>query len=186
VQPDTSNLPIRDIHLPDPVSWWPPALGWWLLLLLIVVAVALIVWRTKRRRLFKLRNTARAELDALYQEYQKQYDAKQFACELSVLLRRICISYFPGSDAAGLAGTQWLEFLDSKLSEKHNKSGQKYSDGVGSVLNSAPYQDKLNNSDIDAEALYQLTTEWINSLGPVQRPKPQHSDVHKEAAHVSV
>ena len=186
MQPDVSNLPIRDIHLPDPVSWWPPAAGWWLLLVLIVSTVALIVWQIRRRQLFRLRKTAMTELNALYRAYQKQYDAKRFARELSVLLRRVCISYFPDSDVAGLTGRQWLVFLDSKLSDKYNKCGQKYSDGAATVLISAPYQDKLKNSDIDVETLYRLSVEWIDSLGPIQRSRPTGANNHKEAAHVSV
>jgi hypothetical protein len=186
MQPDVSNLPLRDIHLPGPVSWWPPAPGWWLLLLLIVSIVALVVWQIRRRRLFRLRKTAMSELNALYGAYQKQYDAKCFARELSVLLRRICISYFPDANVAGLTGKQWLVFLDSRLSEKYNKSGQKYTDGAATVLISAPYQDKLKNSDIDVEALYRLSVEWINSLGPIQRSRAFGTNNQKEAVHVSV
>ncbi|MCG6970295.1 MAG: DUF4381 domain-containing protein [Gammaproteobacteria bacterium] len=186
MQSDTSNLPIRDIHLPDPVSWWPPALGWWLLLLLIVSSIVLIVRYIRRRQLFKLRNTAMAELDAMYQVYKEQFDARRFVRELSVLLRRICISYFPDSNAGGLIGKQWLVFLDSKLSLKYNKSGQKFSDGVGTVLISAPYQDKLINNDVNVEALYRLSAEWIHSLGPVKRSDTPGEKVNKEAVHVSV
>ncbi len=186
MQPDVSNIPLHDIHLPDPVSWWPPALGWWLLLTLVVLSIVLIFWLKRRRQLFKLRKTSIAELDALYKTYQKQYDAKRFARELSVLLRRVCISYFPTSEAAGLTGTAWLVFLDSLLSSKHNKSGQKFSNGVGEVLVKAPYQHNLKNNDIDVDALYQLSTEWIHSLGPVQRIKAISPSVRNEAAHVSV
>ncbi|MBV1912177.1 MAG: DUF4381 domain-containing protein, partial [Cycloclasticus sp.] len=32
------ELPLRDIHLPDAITWWPPAIGWWLLLAVIIVA----------------------------------------------------------------------------------------------------------------------------------------------------
>ena len=38
---DVSQLPLRDIHLPGPIGWWPPAPGWWLVAALVLVAVAL-------------------------------------------------------------------------------------------------------------------------------------------------
>jgi hypothetical protein len=35
---------LRDIHGPDPVSWWPPAPGWWLLALGTILCLWLL-WR---------------------------------------------------------------------------------------------------------------------------------------------
>ena len=29
--PTTTQLDLRDIHLPEAIGWWPPAIGWWLL-----------------------------------------------------------------------------------------------------------------------------------------------------------
>ena len=34
------TLPLRDLHLPEPVGWWPPAPGWWILLLLVTTLLA--------------------------------------------------------------------------------------------------------------------------------------------------
>lgn len=57
---------LRDIHLPDPVGWWPPAPGWWLLGLTIL---GLLVWALHRLqvryRRDSFRRQALRELDAL-------------------------------------------------------------------------------------------------------------------------
>ena len=37
---DYSQLPLRDIHLPGAIGWWPPALGWWLLAALVLAGIA--------------------------------------------------------------------------------------------------------------------------------------------------
>ena len=42
---------LRDIHLPDPISGWPPGPGWWLLALLLLTVLAVLgTWLWRRRR----------------------------------------------------------------------------------------------------------------------------------------
>lgn len=54
------NLPeLRDIHLPDGVSVFPPAYGWWVILggvvLAFVLAEIFILVRRKSKKLYALR-----------------------------------------------------------------------------------------------------------------------------------
>jgi hypothetical protein len=35
---------LRDVHLPDPISWWPPAFGWWMIMGLLIIGGSLIIW----------------------------------------------------------------------------------------------------------------------------------------------
>ena len=38
---DPTQLPLRDLHLPPDIGWWPMAPGWWVLL---AIAAAALVW----------------------------------------------------------------------------------------------------------------------------------------------
>ena len=132
---DPDQLPLRDLHRPDPVGWWPLAPGWWLLLatlamLLIWLAVVL---RSRHRRGAARRHAVRA-LQRLERRYAADGDAVQLAIGLSALLRRAMLAYAPRATVAGLTGAAWLEWLDSGLGEPL------FTAGAGRALIDLPYR----------------------------------------------
>lgn len=153
----TDTLELRDIHLPDPVSWWPPAIGWWVLLLVLILLIFFAVWLRKRwlekRRSGKV--LARKELDRIQHRYQQSQDPHQLITELSMLLRRTCLSLFPRSECAGLTGTDWLQFLDRVMQDN------RFTQGAGQTLINAPYAKK---TDINSDDLITLCKDWIEAL----------------------
>jgi hypothetical protein len=118
--PDT--LPLRDIQLPDAVSWWPPAYGWWLLagLLLVLPWVIRRVTRSRRapQRSGDVRALALRELDALEARYRRTGDARAAVAGVSVLLRRLALSLDSREQVAALTGAPWAHWL-----ERHDASG---------------------------------------------------------------
>ena len=159
---DPAALPLRDIHLPDPVSLWPPAPGWWILVLLIIVIGSLIVFFIRRRR--NLRTSAvylaRQELERIKNEFVSNQDKSILVKELSELIRRLSISIFKRDVAASLTGQNWLEFLDQYVENKL------FSSGIGRILIEAPYQDTPN---YDSAELLHLISSWIESVGSNKR-----------------
>ena len=157
MNPDFTSLPIRDIHLPDPVPWWPPAPGWWVLLLLSVLAIAILAWRLGRRlgsrRLYR---AALAELTGLEEEFARTGDGHRLAESISVLLRRTSLSCYPTTEVASLTGAAWLEFLDRVFLEAGEQTG--FSGPRGQVLLEAPYNPHLA---VDGQALLELARAWI-------------------------
>lgn len=109
------QLPLKDIHLPDPVSWWPLAVGWWLVILLGVLATAGFLWwfraSAPKRRRGKLRKLARDELGRLEAEYKVSNDAGRLLQDISILIRRLAMSLSPRGQVAGLCGQDWADWL---------------------------------------------------------------------------
>lgn len=152
-----TGLPLRDIHLPDAVGWWPPAPGWWLLgVVLIGLFVGIFWWLRQRRQRTRVYRSARVELGNIKQRFQQQQDATAFVRELSVLLRRVAITVSPRKQAAGLTGEQWLSYLD-RLAD-----AQLFATDTGRQLLNAPYRQA---SDIDADRLLIVCEQWLGRLG---------------------
>ncbi len=149
---------LKDIHLPSPVGWWPPAPGWWLLaaLGLLVLYAAWRAW-SKRRRRRALRDEALAELAAIRAGYYSSSgDPQRLARELSRLLRRVAISRFPREEVAGLVGDDWLAFLDRTF------EGDGFARGPGRILVEAPY--RSGSQELDADALFELVRRWLEAV----------------------
>lgn len=163
-----TTLELKDIHLPEPVSWWPIAPGWWLLLLAATLTAAIIFVSIRIYRKRQLKRDIAAELEAIKQQYKKSGSRYQLASSLSILLRRAAISFFPSQSIAGLTGEQWLDWLQ-QTSGKQMPADKSFNGELGKILVTAPYLDENKEPDYDAEALIKLCESWLLA---------SHKDMH--------
>jgi hypothetical protein len=164
---------LRDIHIPDSVSWWPLAPGWWVLGFVVLITLAL-VWLWQRR--WQQRSYQRVALRHL-ERLEEQYasEPETLVRELSVLLRRVTALYYP--ESAGLAGRAWLEFLDRTLNAK--AEAHPFSAGEGQCLADAPYRPALK-SEVDTRTLVELARCWIKNLPALKTKEPLALPLHKK------
>lgn len=164
------ELALRDIHLPQAVSWWPPALGYWLLPLLLVLLWLVVITVRSWLRRHSVKKVIKNQLTDLEAEYAITQDAQLLVQKLSMLLRQVCLYYFPGSECAALTGENWLVFLDKQLS-----GSSAFQSGVGQSLISAPYQRQVN---VDVPALLALCKNWLASVcGNTKHTGAKHAAV---------
>jgi hypothetical protein len=101
---------LRDIRLPQEVSWWPLAPGWWIALgILLSIAFAALIFVAWRRRTLKY--AALRELDSLSSRPADSYALGELATEVSVLLRRVVLRLDLGNNLAQAHGDNWQSFL---------------------------------------------------------------------------
>lgn len=132
---DPEQLPLRDLHLPEAVGWWPLAPGWWMLVALAVAGLGYLLYKQfEKWRWNAARRLALRELHRVRAEFEKGADALTLGKELSELVRRGMLAYAPRAEVAGLTGDRWLEWLDQGLDDKP------FTQGPGRNLESLPYQ----------------------------------------------
>lgn len=145
---------MRDIHLPDPVGWWPPAPGWWLLLLLALATLAFsLVWLIKCYRSNRYRREALVILIQLETSLAQQ--PLELCHAILALLRRTAKSAYPGQ---GLEA-ELLPQLLQRLNLSCRKSA--FDPALQQQLKELPYQ---ANPQIPAQTPKELlvsTQRWI-------------------------
>lgn len=140
---------LRDIHLPEPVSWWPPALGWWGLAFFVLAlfglgAYRLILSLRKKRH----RKAALRELALL----RKNSDPRTALEQVAALLRRVAIQSFGRKEVVGLTGQKWLELLD-----RTGRTNQ-FSNGAGEALGENLYR---ADYQVTIDPIFHLAERWI-------------------------
>ena len=146
---------LKDIHLPPPVSFSPPAPGWWILAVLLISSLfigGVLFYRQHKKR--KPKTEALRILKDLQILYQNSKDEVVSLRNLSNLLRRTALTFYDNDEVASLQGSSWLEFLDKTGKTKE------FSQGAGKVLGNEVFQQKVNP---DMNALFPLVKKWISS-----------------------
>jgi hypothetical protein len=132
---DPEQIPLRDLHLPEVINWWPLAPGWWLVIAIAVAGLgyAIRLYLRKYARGAARRHALR-QFNALTAEFEQHHDAVAFTSHLSELLRRTMLAYAPRNEVAGLTGDAWLRWLDRDLDQARFQSA------AGRKLLELPYR----------------------------------------------
>lgn len=144
---DPEQIPLRDLHLPEAISWWPLAPGWWILIAIALVGLGFLVraWLKMRAR-GAARRFALRQLKEIVKEYESSENPVEFGVQLSELLRRTMLAYAPRLDVAGLTGEAWLQWLDEGLAQPV------FTSGPGRQILELPYRRpdaELEVADVD-------------------------------------
>ena len=156
---DPAEIPLRGLHLPAEIGWWPLAPGWWIVIALVLLALGVLAFRAYRRFVLNsARRFALRQVDSAHSDFLQHGNVVRFAVQLSELLRRSMLAYAPRSDMAGLTGSQWSGWLDRGLATPV------FSSGAGSQLLELPYRNPDGDfGDIDVDAMLAAVRERIRT-----------------------
>jgi hypothetical protein len=143
------------LMLPNPISWWPPTLGWWIVAAIFILSCwagyRLIKkhWQRRQKRLQLL-----TALDVIYAEYQQDGNINRYLLQTNELLRRCCKHYYAGQVILNQTGLAWLAQLDRLVARPCLNCVQ----GQQLLLH---YQATPN---VDVTRLQKLVRQWIQQL----------------------
>lgn len=107
VNPTDPLAQLRDIHLPEAISWWPLAFGWWVIVIIFLLTMALFLrYLIKTFVNRRYRRQALAQLKLLPDSNQHQRLTVLFN-----LLKQVASSAYPKQNFASLNNKDFVEFL---------------------------------------------------------------------------
>ena len=143
---------LRDVHLPEAISWWPLSTAWWVVIVLTVFALSYFGIRALQyRKRNRYRRIALNELKRHYKAWQTSEDSSSYIQGANQLLKRCMLPLNPLT--AKLSGQAWTDTLN-----RH--SNKTLSEQTKLALTESIYQARPS---VDIAALHQEITQWIKN-----------------------
>jgi len=149
----SSDLGLKELPLPEPVSWWPQTIGWYLVGIIILGAIMWILWRFWQRYQKNLyRREGLKELDSITQNPQD-------LVKIPLLLRRSALHAAPRSNVANLRGSDWINWLNESLGSKL------FEEGDAGLLEELAFArpDRISIDSKSSEHLIEASRVWMRS-----------------------
>ncbi|KXG87558.1 DUF4381 domain-containing protein [Agrobacterium bohemicum] len=117
----TALLSLRDIVLPEPVSWLPQTWGWVLVAAVLTVGIVIAALRwTSRYRANAYRREALAMLEPIRRLLEQPATRSDGFRQLGELVKRTALAAWPRSEVASLSNEDWVAFLkDNGSTDTH-------------------------------------------------------------------
>jgi len=144
---------LRDIHLPSPVSAWPPGPAYYALAGLGIIFILLLIKRQQHRKYTAPKREALAQLARLEATYQSKPQATPTSAAITLLLKRVALVYHPRIEVASLHGKAWLLFL--KQTSRHLNAEI---DAAAISLTETPFNPEAEHH---LEPLFTMARRWI-------------------------
>ena len=142
---------LRDIHVPDPPGFWPPAPGWiGVVCLATALGILAGVFAARRWRAGRFRREALEDLVRLRSRHRDGAPDVEIAMELSTLVRRVALARHPRGEVAGLTGARWMAWIESTHPD--------FDVSARTALLEAPY---ARHSRFDASRALTACEHWI-------------------------
>lgn len=146
---------LRGIHIPEPVSWWPPAPGWWILFILALLLTGLSIWFVVRhQRNNRYRKQALGELQTIHAQWVSEPDSSLYVQSANAVIKRAMLAGSNEVHKASLTGQKWIDELNQWATQNP------ISEQSALALLEAGYRVK---PEIDVNELHQQLILWLRS-----------------------
>jgi len=159
---------LRDIHLPEPVSWWPLAPGWWILIIGgCLLSAWLIQFLYRRYRANRYRRQALQQLKQL----QLTSSAQQQLRKLFELLKQTANSAYPNRHPGSKSIELFIYFLQ-------NSCEKSVFENLDLQLDKALYSNSEPTSS-NSEQLFEDARIWMKEHKAAHQLKPGKLELGK-------
>jgi hypothetical protein len=144
---------LKELPLPEPVSWWPQTAGWAVLAVVLLILMAWAgykAWRRVQRNAYRRDGLARLEA--------MKKDGSALG-ELPLLLRQSALQAAPRKDVAGLRGTDWINWLNASAGRPL------FGEDDASLLDELAYAKESDGAgnDVSVQHVLEASREWMRS-----------------------
>jgi Domain of unknown function (DUF4381) len=146
---------LKDIAVPQPVSWLPQTWGWALVAALFALAiVAILIHRVRLYRANAYRREALGLLDGMEGKLQDAAEREQALRDLAEVLKRTALGGWGRADVAALSGAAWVAFLE----EHGDRQG---GHGLAALLDDGEYRNGSGAVPPTSDDILSSARNWI-------------------------
>jgi len=152
---ETALRSLKEIAIPQPISWMPQTWGWAVLAVILVGAIllgALLLYRRWRKNAY--RREALRLLAQIAVDFRNAQTREATVARLGELLKRTALAAWPREMTAAMSGAEWVNFIRSHQSSQFGRALDDY-------LNDGEYRSTAALNADTANELISDTRRWI-------------------------